>query len=940
MADGDDPTVSEPRRSEVGQPPMNADANRGESSASYLDVLTTKLFVPTIRQNLVSRPRLTARLDGGVTCSLILISAPPGFGKTTVLGEWLRNSKTEAGHPLAVAWFSLDDADNDPNRFLRYVAAALRAIAPSVCDAIAALVQSPQPPPLRVLLTTLLNELGTLSQECVLVLDDYHVVTAAVIHEAVAFLLDHLPPRLHVVISTREDPPLPLPRLRARGNLCELRASELRFTAEEAADFLRGVMDLQVSPTDVAALADRTEGWIAGLQLAALSMRDQADISQYIADLRGTNRYIIDYLAEEVWNRQPDAVQKFLLRTSILDRLCAPLCDAVLWEGPPDGGREERSSRSQVMLEQLERSNLFLVSLDAERQWYRYHHLFADLLRVRLRATAPGLLPELHARASAWYEQQGLTAEAIGHALAASDFSRAARLIEQHGFAIAVRGQMQTVRDWVERLPGNLVASTPSIALLRAFVLLLTNRLNAAEACLLEIERSLPAALPDQGRAIRGRVAWIRGICFRFSGDIPGSVAVCREALGLLPEHDLLPRGSAMFHVASACLSSGDATGATERLVEAAVPTLRASHNLTGLLRTIVLLARVRVLQGRLRDAAATYDEAAEVAPGRLKTLVGSPGYYVGLGDLLREWNELARAERTLTQGLELLTGMLVDPYDALFGHMALARVKQARGDADGAIRVLSAFADLAHRRNFASLLLRCVAATRAHLRLMQGNLAEAVRWTETAELCSDDQLNYAREVEYLTLARVRIAQRHPASLGLLDRLLQAAESQARRGSAIEILSLRALAAQSQRDMSEAVSAAARALVLAEPEGYVRTFVDEGAPMAALLHRARAAGVAPGYVSKLLAVFEGREATGSFDRSPAAYPAPPPVEPLTKRELEVLRLIASGASNRQIAGMLVVSVGTVKKHLYNVFAKLDVSSRTQAIAKSRMLGLL
>ena len=919
---------------------MTPDPNRAESRANDLDVLTTKLFVPAIRQNLVSRPRLTARLDEGLTCSLILISAPPGFGKTTVLGDWLRDRKTAAGYPLAVAWFSLDDADNDPNRFLRYVAAALHAVAPSACDTIAALMQSPQPPPLRVLLTGLLNELGTLSQECILALDDYHVIRAAVIHEAVAFLLDHVPPRLHVVISTREDPPLPLPRMRGRGVLCELRAQDLRFTTDEAADFLRSVMDLNVSSTDVAALADRTEGWIAGLQLAALSMRDQADISQYIAVLSGTDRYIIDYLAEEVWNRQPDTVQKFLLSTSILDRLCGPLCDAVLGEAAPDEGHEERSPRSQVTLEQLERSNLFLVPLDAERQWYRYHHLFADLLQVRLRGAAPGLLPELHARASAWYEQQGFTADAIGHALTASDFARSARLIEQHGFAIAVRGQMQTVRDWTERLPANLVASTPGVALVRAFALLLTNQLDAAQACLQEIERGLPADLPDQGRAIRGRVAWLRGICLRFSGDIPSSVAVCREALGLLPEHDLLPRGSAMFHVASACLFSGDVTPATERLVEAAVPTLRASHNLPGLLRTIVLQARLRVMQGRLREAAATYDEAAEVAPGRLETLIGSPGYYVGLGDLLREWNELASAERLLTQGLELLTGMLVDPYDALFGHLALARVKQARGDADGAIRVLDAFADLAHRRNFASLLSRCAAAARAHLRLMQGNLAEALRWAETAEFRADDQLSYAHEVGDLTLARVRIAQRDPASLGLLDRMLEAADAKARRGSAIEILSLRALAAQSQHDMTGALSAVARALALGKPEGYVRTFVDEDAPMATLLHRARAAGVAPGYISKLLAAFGGREAVGSFDRRPPASPTPPLIEPLTKRELEVLRLIASGASNRQIARTLVISVGTVKRHLYNVFSKLDVSSRTQAIAKSRMLNLL
>ena len=906
-----------------------------------VEILATKLYVPSGRPHLVERPHLTARLDRGLTASLILVSAPAGFGKTTLISEWLRRRQNAEGPPLSVAWVSLDDGDNDPYRFLHYVAAGLHTAVPSAFEMMESLIQSAQPPPPQVLLTAFINELAALSEEHVLVLDDYHVIRAPAVHEAVAFLLEHIPPRHHVVISTRQDPPLPLSRLRALGTLCELRAADLRFTTEEAAAFLTGAMGLKMSDTDVAALADRTEGWIVGLQLAALSMQDQADVSGLIAALSGTHRYIIDYLAEEVLNRQPNEVQTFLLRTSILDRLCGPLCDAVLGNPAPGEADEEWSSRSQTTLEQLERSNLFLIPLDAERRWYRYHHLFADLLRARLRRAEPGLSPELHSRASVWYEQRGLIDEAIDHALVAAGAARAARLIEHHGFVIAVRGQMQTVLGWLERLPAELVRSSPGLGIVYALVLLLTNQLDAVEACLQEIERRLPTDLPiGEERTIRGRVAWIRGLCLRFSGDIARSVAVCREAVDLLPREDLFPWASALFQTTCACLVTGDVTGPTERLVQAAERPLRASGNLTGLLRSIVLRGRVRAMQGRLRQAATTYDEAAKVAPGRLETLIGSPGYYIGMGDLAREWNDLGRAERLLTQGLDLITGMLADPYDALLGYVAMARVKQARRDEGGAITALDTLTDLARRRNFLSPLLGRVAAARARLHLLQGNLPEVFRWADASGRRPDDKLSYPREEEHLTLARVLIAQRDRASLRLLDRLLEAAEARARMGSGIEILALQALAAQSQNDLSGALAALARALALAEPEGYVRVFIDEGAPMATLLHRASAGGLAPAYVARLLTAFGDREAEGSSGSTPAARSTPPLIEPLTQRELEVLRFIASGASNREIAGTLMVSVGTVKKHIYNLCGKLGVSSRTQAIAKASKLSLL
>ncbi len=987
-------------------PPLRTlDPRPAPAPAQPLALLATKLYVPLPRPNLVRRLRLVERVHVGLAGKFTLIAAPAGFGKTTLLAQGLEawglgraaypqpQASTVKAQALRVVWLALDAGDNDATRFWSYIIAGFQTIVPTAGATALALLQSLQPPSVEVILTTLLNDLSALTADAVLVLDDYHLIDTPAIHNALAFMLDHLPPQVHLVMSTRVDPPLPLTRLRARGDLTELRAADLSFTADEAAAFLTTVMGLPLTSDEVAALEARTEGWVAGLQLAALAMRDRADRTGFIAAFAGSNRFVVDYLAEEVIDRLPRHLQTFVLQTSILDRMCGPLCDAVLLDdmtASQPGVPSSQSAYSQALLEELERANLFLSALDDDRHWYRYHHLFGEVLRQRLISGASAAaVTRLHRRASTWFAERGLIAEAVSHAFAAGDVERAARLIEQVGASIGTQGQVYTVLGWLNDLPDRVIRAHPVLCIIHAAMLMYTTHLPAALDWLSDAERCVGADTPaDQARGILGQVAVLRGNIARFVGDLASCMGLARQALELLPETEVFAHAGPLMRIGRIgalvdatydFLVSGDATADVEQRVRATITAARAGISLFSTLRSTNLLARLQIMQGRLHAAAATYGDVAQVVPGQsaFQTLVNSAAYYFGMGELLHEWNDLDGAERYLAQGMELVRGTLtVDAHVARRGFLALAHYRQARGDLGGAGATLDEFMDLARRRNFVADLSARITAARARLALVRGDLAAAVGWAHSyAELRMKHEelrtmpeqsvftahfslLNsapvYRLEYEDLVLARVLIAEgeRDPAgeqlttALSLLEQLLAAAESGGRMGSAIEILVLRALALQAYDDTTSAMIALDRALTLAEPEGYIRIFVDEGPPMADLLQEAHMRGIMPEYVARLLAAFGKDEGGRMKDEvtsalvDPSSFIPQPLLEPLTDRELEVLRLMAAGRSNTEIAQALVVAVSTIKTHVNRIFGKLGATSRTQAVAHARDLHLL
>ncbi|MFL5667517.1 MAG: LuxR C-terminal-related transcriptional regulator [Ktedonobacteraceae bacterium] len=917
------------------------------TSMPPLHLLTTKLSVPLARPKMVTRPRLIQQLNVAMRSPLTLIISPAGWGKTTLLSAWHADSSLNTG---SLAWVSLDEGDNDPIRFWTYVISALDSLQPGLGETPLALLYASSSPPIEAVLTSLLNALIHLPTETVLVLDDYHLIEAQPIDDALTYLVEHLPQNMHLVITSRHDPLLPLARLRARGALAELRAANLRFTAEETTAFLTGVMELPLSGEQVAALQARTEGWIAGLHLAALSLQGREDVTGFIATFTGSHRYVVDYLVEEVLLRQPEEVQDFLMQTCVLDRLCGRLCDAVR-------GRRD----SQALLEQVERSNLFLVSLDDDRQWYRYHHLFAEVLRNRLQQLQPALVPELHHCASLWYEQHKLFDEAVTHALAIPDVEYAANLIEQYARFTNFPSQFQTLLGWLNRLPDELVRTQPSLCIMHAIMFMLTHQLEKASARMQDAERCLEKnMLAEQRRTIMSLIAAFRGNLARLFGDHERCVPLAQQALELMPEAGELSlirmfRPSTLVTAANAYLVDGDMTPATERFVETTLATVRALGNLPTTMRSISNLARLQLLQGKLRQAAATIEQAMQLASehGGLQALLNGADYYFILGDLLYEWNQLDRAEQHLAQGMDLVRDALrADAEMIMRGYLALARLRQARGESGQALAMLDTFAQVARQGGFALTLLSSGAAMRARIELARGNLAVASFWAKDSGLsCYDEEVSYLHEREYLTLVRVRIAQAGADTSGrgksetsmllhdtsnLLYRLLADAETKARMRSVIEILILYALVLQTQDDRAGSLAVLKRALVLAKPEGYVRLFLDEGASMMALLHQAHRNGIEVEYAAALLTSAGQQDGMG---RQRPVSRSIPLVEPLTTREREVLRLLLEGASNREIAQHLVLSVNTAKKHVLNLCGKLGVQSRTQAIAKARTLNL-
>jgi LuxR family maltose regulon positive regulatory protein len=881
---------------------------------------------------LVPRSHLIQQLEEGLHLGrrMTLVSAPAGFGKTTLLSDWLR----QADRP--VAWLSLDDGDNDPTRFLAYLIAALQQIDPAIGQSAQATLQAAHPLPMEPLLTTLINDIVATAEPFILVLDDYHVIEASAIHKAVSFLLDHMPPPgqgVHLVFATRADPPLPLARLRGRGQLTELHAADLRFTSSEAGAYFNETMALDLSAEHVAALEQRTEGWIVGMQLAALSLQGHENVAGFIRAFSGSQRYVLDYLTEEVLIRQPQEIQAFLLQTAILDRLTSSLCDAVCFGTAETPNRSEgaasskgiavtRGVESQKVLEALEASNLFLVPLDEERHWYRYHRLFADILRQRLEREKGDLVPELHRRASAWYEREGLIAEAVSHALTCGDFERAAHLIQEAGWATFTRGEMTTVLGWIAVLPHDIVRANPQLGVLHAWAMAKSGDLDGAE-------RGLRAF---DGDSVCGEVTAVRAYVAGVRGDLAQAVELSQRALALLPGEDLVVRAIVAQNLGVAYHWSGDPAAAIQTLTEA-VSLSRAAGQSFQTLTAMAILGRAYEMQAALRQAMETYQEALELGVGADKRPAPFACMaYVGMAGVVYEWNDLDVAKEYALEGVRLseLGGFVA--YQ-VFGYALLARICAAQGDRDSALEHTEQAERLGQGGNYA-LVTALATELRVRLWLAQGNLVAAARWAQERQLPSVDELDAAGEIEQMAVVRSLIVQdRADAALSLLAALLEAAQAAGRTAHVIKVRALQALAFQAQGDDGRALSALEHALRLAEPEHYVRTFVDEGEPMARLLRRALTECVTRDYAGRLLAAFaEGPQAV-----SPAAQAL---VEPLTEREMEVLRLIAAGLSNREIAHELVVAVSTVKSHINHIYGKLDVKNRIQAIARARTLELL
>jgi LuxR family maltose regulon positive regulatory protein len=878
------------------------------------------------------------RLDAASRAPVTVVAAPAGFGKTTALTEWLATLPPAAP---SVAWLSLDSRDNDPSLFWTYVVTAMRAAVDGLgSDALQLLLSSS--PSTEAAVASLINDLGGRPDDLLMILDDYHLVEAPDVHEGMTFLLEHRPPQLHVVLATRTDPPLPLARMRARGELVEVRAADLRFSIEESAAYLNGPMELRISEGDLAALDGRTEGWIAALQLAALSMQGREDVSAFIAGFAGDDRYVVDYLGEEVLARQPAAVREFLLRTSILERLTGPLCDAVTGR---TGGR--------ATLVALERANLFVVPLDDKRQWYRYHHLFADVLHAHLLDEHAQEVPELHRRASVWFEADGDSSQAIDHALAGGDTGRAADLMELAIPTMARERREAELARWVRVLPNEVVRNRPVLAVLLAGALTLVSDLDTVGERLSDVERLVRAEdgtwpvqpppdliIVDQDgyRSLPARIAMYRAALALADADLSGAVAHAGQALALAPPDDYLSRASGGALAGLASWTTGDLADAHAAYTES-IAGLEKAGFIADVLGCCITLGDIRRTQGRLTDALHTYQRALDLASAQRASepLRGTADMHVGIAGVLLERDDLVAAGEHLavSHSLGEYNGLPQNPYR---WRVATARLREAEGDLDVALDLL----DEADRVYVGDYLpnVRPVPAVRARLRLRRGELDEAEAWARERDLSADDELSYLHEYEHVTLARLLLGRHRrdrdgtalEAALGLLDRLLAAAQAGGRDGSVLEILILLALAHQARGEVPTALDLLRRVVILAQPEGYVRLVADEGPPMAALLKALTKQSGAPGYVRRLLA------ATTRTEHQPGR-PADL-VEPLSDRELDVLRLLGTDLDGPDIARALSVSLNTMRTHTRNIYAKLGVTSRRAAVRRAHELNLL
>lgn len=890
-------------------------------TTSVPPLLETKLYPPRARSGLVARPRLADAVRHGVEHKLTIVVAPAGFGKTTLLAGWLADSEESE---KTAGWVSLDPSDNEPRAFWAYVISALQTLHPTVGTHAISLLQSPHPPSVESVLTALINEIDQIDRDFILILDDYHVIDAPAIHGAMTFLLDHMPRRLRLVITSRAEPPLALPRLRARGELAELRVADMRFTLDEASTFLNQVMTLELSASDTAVLEERTEGWITGLKLAAFSLKANDDRHRFVTAFSGDNRFIADYLVEEVLRSEPANVQRFLRGTAMLHRLSGPLCDAVLGE-----------TGSQALLEDLERRNLFVVALDDRREWFRYHHLFADVLERQSAARDPDAARAFHRRASAWYETHGSHAGAVCHALAAEDVERAAGLLET---AWPEKNRSYESRKWLERvksLPDDVVRARPLLSMGYAWALLNSGELEAAEPRLRDVERSLESVRDDASTAsLRKELASARVYLSQSVGEVPGTLEHARRALDLVPETDIAARATGTALLALAYWGRGDLDVAHQTF-SSALELMRQSGHEVDVVRGIFVLGDIRVSQGRLRDAASTYERGLRVAKeGTYPSPPETDELYLGLSEVHREWNDLGAAASYL-EAMTQAAASTAHKGNRLRWCTASASIRSAQGDMEAALELLDE-AERSERRDPLPRL-RPVPAMKARIRISQGSVDDAAGWARAAKLTPNDDLSYLREFEHVTLARVLVATDAASADRLLERLAVAARTGRRMGNLIEILVLRSLAQQARGNSRAALDTLSEALALAEPEGYLRVFLDEGTRMRDLLRQATARGLAGDYSRRVLAAYD-------VPRQPEALPpesnGASPVQSLTTRELEILRLIAGGLRNQEIADTLSISAATVKRHIANAYGKLGAGHRTEALARAKELKLL
>lgn len=903
------------------------------------ELLSTKLAAPYLRAPLVTRDPLLGRLEAGLKTKLTLVSAPAGFGKTTLVSQWI-TSRRERDQFSPIAWVSLDPDDNDPVRFWRYILTASREFDAEISQsALDILNYSPQPS-FEVLLTGFINQAALLESKAVFILDDYHVITEPQIHKTLSFFLEHLPPTLHAILVTRSDPPLPLARFRARNELHELRAEDLRFSLAETQAFIEQSIPATLPDEAVTRLAQRTEGWVAGLHLAALALQkraNQTEIQKFLETFTGSLRPIQEYLVEEVFAAQPEVLQEFLLRTSILNRLTGSLCDAVT-------GRDD----SSILLEQLERANLFLMPLDSAGQWYRFHALFSEALQnYASQRLGEAQLQELHRKASRWYEAHGLLPEAVEAALASLDTPRAAgliqRIIEPHIASLELSrwNEKHTLRRWMEQIPEEVLRAHPTICMTFAMAILFTSDRHAP-ATKLRLQTPLQIAeehWQSEGNQPKlGEVLAFRSLVDWFQRELNESFSLAREALKLLPEGERQWRGITLVRIGGEELYAGRMHNARKTFLEAR-GFLEANENIYGVLDSTLFLGLVCYEQGELRQATHLFRQVLtrlENAPmDRDRALIRRGQALLGLGTLALEVDDLQTAEQYVTEGVAI-SQQFPDEDLLAYGPLVPARIKYARGEMKQAQDLLG---ELAAQTKF-PLLLREVRAYQARLSLAMGDLAAVQRWSAGIEQQTDDTFIFYQEQEALVVARLLVAQRQEGeALLLLEDWLSDAQAKGRARSEMEIRILMALAHVALEDLPRAKQALFRALVLAQPEGYRRLFLDEGEPLAAIL-----GGVLPDIEDESLATFARAllyaQAQRTRRENVPLYGAIPAIEPLSEQEQRVLRLIGEGLTNPEIAEELVVSLNTVKTHVKSIYRKLNVSSRREARQAARHLNLV